>query len=275
MWMHPSLSATALTQAATGKLMSGLQHPLMLPHGRGWALGASLAGAAVIAGGVYATMIPSSQWFGRTVIAGNDPNELGLTFDDGPNADTTRALLDLLDQYQVKATFFLIGERVKQQPELTRDLARRGHMLGNHTMTHPRLLAIGPAETRREIAECSAVIEDVTGKQVKIFRPPFGGRWPYTLSAARDAGLISIMWNALGMDWRVPHGAEIAAKVMRDVAHNRREGRASNILLHDGGHKLLGANRSPTVDAVGRILKSQSGKARFVTVDEWITSSAA
>jgi peptidoglycan-N-acetylglucosamine deacetylase len=274
MWMHPSLTAAALRSVVEAELRGGLQHPLMLPHGRGWALGASLAGASVLAGGVYATMIPSSQWFGRTVIAGKDPNEIALTFDDGPNADTTRALLDLLDQYQVKATFFLIGERVKLQPELTRDIASRGHMLGNHTMTHPRLLAIGPAATRRQIAECSAVIEDVTGIQVKIFRPPFGGRWPYTLSAARDACLTPIMWNALGMDWRVPEGAEIAARVMRDVEHNRREQRGSNILLHDGGHKLLGANRSPTIDAVGRILKTQAGKTRFVTVDEWITSRA-
>lgn len=265
----------ALGHVAKAELMRGLQHPLMLPHGRGWALGASLAGAAVIAGGVYATMIPSSQWFGRTVIAGTDPNEIALTFDDGPNADTTRSLLDLLDQYQVKATFFLIGERVKQQPELTRDIVARGHTLGNHTMTHPRLLTIGPAETRREIVECSAVIEDVAGILVKIFRPPFGGRWPYTLSIARDAGLTSIMWNALGMDWRVPDGAEIAARVMRDVEHNRREERGSNILLHDGGHKLPGANRSPTIDAVGRILKSQSGKDRFVTVDEWIKNPAS
>jgi peptidoglycan/xylan/chitin deacetylase (PgdA/CDA1 family) len=269
------MTAAALRHVAKDELIRCLQHPLVLPHGRGWALGASLAAGALIAGGVYATMIPSSQWFGRTLVAGNDPNELALTFDDGPNANTTSALLDLLDKYSAKATFFLIGERVRRQPELTRDLVRRGHTLGNHTMTHPRLLAIGPARTRREIGECSAVIEDVAGVKLTLFRPPFGGRWPYTLSAAREAGLTPVMWNALGMDWRVPDGAAIAARVMRDVEENRRQHRASNILLHDGGHKLLGADRSATLDAVGRILRAQAGKAKFVTVDTWMREGAA
>ncbi len=247
-----------------------MHHPLMLPHGRGWALGASMAGAALVGSGVYATMWPGSQWFGKTLVAGANPNETALTFDDGPNGDTTKRLLEVLDKYSAKATFFVMGERVLAQPELTRALVAAGHTLGNHTMTHPRLLGLGPERTRQEIAECSRVIEEVTGVRVGIFRPPFGGRWPYTLKAARGCGLIPVMWNALGFDWRVKQGAEVAARVMRDVEENRSAGVGSNVLLHDGGHREAGADRSATVDAVGRILRSQSGKTQFVTVDAWI-----
>ncbi len=231
---------------------------------------ASVAAAALIGAGVYATMWPSSQWFGRTLVAGRNPAETALTFDDGPNGDTTRRLLEVLDRHGAKATFFVMGERVREQPELTREMVAAGHVLGNHTMTHPRLLATGPGRTRREIGECSRLIEEVTGVKVKIFRPPFGGRWPYTMAAAWGAGLVPVMWNALGFDWKVKSGEEVAARVMRGVEKNRGEQAGSNVLLHDGGHRGLGADRSATVDAVRRILESQAGKTQFVTVDAWI-----
>jgi peptidoglycan/xylan/chitin deacetylase (PgdA/CDA1 family) len=227
-------------------------------------------GAAAVCAGVYGTLWPSSQWFGRTLIAGKDPKEIALTFDDGPNGDTTARLLDKLARYNVKATFFLVGRYCLAQPELARRIVNMGHAVGNHSMTHPRLLALGPKATRQQIADAQQAIADTTGVEPRLFRPPFGGRWPYTMRAARDAGLTSVMWNAMGVDWRLTDPALIAARLLGDIQHNRGRGVASNLLLHDGSHKGIGINREPTLNAVDRVLRAHGGKSIFVTVDSWL-----
>jgi peptidoglycan/xylan/chitin deacetylase (PgdA/CDA1 family) len=246
--------------------MAELMNMLNLPV----AAGASAAALAAIGAGVYGTMWPSSQWFGGTLVAGENPNELALTFDDGPNGDTTERLLELLARHQAKATFFLVGKFVQAQPALARRIAEQGHALGNHTMTHPRLLLQGPTATHQEIADGGKAIADATGVEAKIFRPPFGGRWPHTLRAARELGLVPVMWNALGMDWKETDAAKVASRLLNGMERNRREGRATNFLMHDGSHRGIGANREATLGAVERILQQESGKARFVTVGEWM-----
>lgn len=238
----------------------------------GW-VAAGVSAAALAGAGVYATMAPGSQWFGPTLVAGNDPRELALTFDDGPNADMTERLLDLLARHQVRATFFLVGRYVAAQPALARRIADQGHTLGNHTMTHPRLLALGPAATRAEVADGGKAIADATGVAVKIFRPPFGGRWPHTLRAARDLGLTPVMWNALGFDWRETDASVIAKRLLRGMERNRVAGRATNFLLHDGSHRGVGANREATLGAVAQVLATQAATSKFVTVDAWISSA--
>ena len=129
----------------------------------------------------YAAKWPTSQLFGRTLVAGSDIQEVALTFDDGPNDPYTQQLLDLLDRRQVRATFFLMGSYVRQHPEIARAIQQGGHLLGNHTMTHPSLLWQRPKRIREELAGCNAVIEDATGEVVKWFRPPFGARRPDVL----------------------------------------------------------------------------------------------
>lgn len=216
-------------------------------------------------------MEPQSQWFGRTVLAGKNPAELALTFDDGPNGKTTERLLDLLAQYQVRATFFVVGKAVAAQPALTRRIVEQGHLLGNHTMTHPRLLRLGPAATRAELVDGGKAIADATGVEAKIFRPPFGGRWPHTMQIARELGLTTVMWNALGFDWRPQTDAPtVTRRLLRGMERNRRRGRATNFLLHDGSHRGIGANREATLGAVARVLEAEAGKSKFVTVDAWI-----
>ena len=241
-----------------------------MPHLPGWSAAISVAGAAVLAGGTYATMAPGSRVFGKTLVAGNDPRQVALTFDDGPNGDTTARLLDQLAGSGVKATFFLVGRYVLAQPQMARRIAAEGHAIGNHTMTHPRMLRLGPAATRREIAECSRVIHNTTGVDTEIFRPPFGGRWPHTLRISRELGMTPVMWNALGFDWRQTDPAVIAARLLHGIAQNRARGVASNLLLHDGSHKGQGWDRNPTLAAVKRVLDAQSEASQFVTVDAWL-----
>ena len=219
---------------------------------------------------LYAAQWPTSQFFGRTVLAGSDVNEVALTFDDGPNDPYTMQLLELLDRSQVRATFFMMASFVRQRPEIARAVHRAGHLLGNHTVSHPSLLWASPARVREELIACTAIIEDVTGEVVRYFRPPFGARRPDVLSAARELGLTPVMWNVTAYDWKATDSQDLAARVKRGLQHNRMLRRGSNILLHDGGHLELGTDRSVTLAAT-RILLDRwaGGNLRKVAIDAW------
>jgi peptidoglycan-N-acetylglucosamine deacetylase len=223
------------------------------------------------AGGyAYAAQWPTSQIFGRTVLAGTDPREIALTFDDGPNDPYTLRLLDLLARYQARATFFLVGNFVRSRPQIARALCEDGHLLGNHTMSHPSLLWAPPARVREELVACNAAIEDATGKSVNWFRPPFGARRPDVLRTAVGLGLKPVLWNVTAHDWDARESPALAARVQNRVARNQRQRRGSNILLHDGGHKQIGTDRSVTLAATGMLLEAWAGTPlRMVTVDTW------
>jgi peptidoglycan/xylan/chitin deacetylase (PgdA/CDA1 family) len=208
--------------------------------------------------------------YGRAFIAGPNRREIALTFDDGPNDPYTLQLLDLLARYDVRATFFLIGNFVRQRPDIVRAIRRGGHLLGNHTMTHPSLLWEWPSRVRKELVDCNKAIEDATGEGVEWFRPPFGGRRPDVLHTAEELGLTTVMWNVWAHDWDATHSPTVAVLVQEGIHHNQRRDRSSNVLLHDGGHLLLGADRSVTLAATGSLLDRWSGSSlRLVTLDAW------
>jgi peptidoglycan-N-acetylglucosamine deacetylase len=227
--------------------------------------------AGLTAGGyAYAARWPTSQIFGRTLVDASDPQEVALTFDDGPNDPYTFRLFELLARYQLRATFFLVGGYVRRRPDIARAVRQAGHLVGNHTMTHPSLLWERPARVREELAGCSSVIEDATGEAVKWFRPPFGSRRPDVLRTAAELGLTPVMWNITAHDWDATDPRALAARVQRGLRENQRRHRSSNLLLHDGGHLQLGTDRSVTLAATGMLLEAWAGSAlRFVTVDAW------
>jgi peptidoglycan/xylan/chitin deacetylase (PgdA/CDA1 family) len=234
--------------------------------------GAIAAAALGLAAGgfAYASLWPTSQIFGRTLIAGDDGNEVALTFDDGPNDAATLQLLEVLARHVVRATFFNMGNFARERPEIVRQVAAAGHLVGNHTMSHPRLSTASAARVRQEIADCNAALEEIMGAAVKFFRPPYGARRPAVLRAARELGLTPVMWNVTGYDWN-PIGVEgILSNLEAGIARWQRRGRGANLLLHDGGHRAMGAARMDTVRAVDRLLTTRRGTAtRFVTVDAW------
>lgn len=234
---------------------------------------ATVGAAAILGGGgcAYAAIAPQSQWFGHTLVAGRDPGEFALTYDDGPNEPWTSQLLDLLARHDLRATFFLIGRYVRQRPDLVREIRAAGHLIGNHTVSHPWLAVQSPQRVREELAGCNAALEDVLGEGVRFFRPPHGSRRPDVLRAARELGLTAVMWNAMGFDWRLNITAgKIAAHLEQGIARNSSRGRGSNLLLHDGGHLVFGADRSESVAATRLIIERHSpGKIRYVTVDAW------
>src|SRR2546425_10940117 len=118
------------------------------------------AAALLAAGGItaYGAVYPRSQIFGPAIWCTNSPRKLALTFDDGPNPAITPKLLDLLDRYDAKATFFLIGRFVRECPDLVREIAARGHGIGNHTDTHPNLFWLAPSQITAELRLCQEAI---------------------------------------------------------------------------------------------------------------------
>jgi peptidoglycan/xylan/chitin deacetylase (PgdA/CDA1 family) len=236
-------------------------------------LSAAVAAATGLAAGgyAYAAMWPTSQVFGRTILAGHDPNEYALTYDDGPNDACTERLLEILVSHNVRATFFLIGRFVRERRDLTRRMHAAGHLIGNHTFTHDWLLYQSPSRVREELASTNAAIEDAIGEKVRYFRPPHGSRRPDVLRTARELGLTPVMWNAMGYDWKPavnPH--TIVANLEKGIRRNRRNGHGSNLLLHDGGHTAIGQDRAATVAATKALLeRAQEQPVRFVTVDAW------
>jgi len=226
--------------------------------------------AAATAGTLaYAALSPQSQLFGPTLVAPAQPGEIALTYDDGPNPAATPQLLDVLAQHGVRATFFLIGRFVTAQPALVREIAAAGHLIGNHSTTHPWLSFVSDARIRRELSDCNAALEDTLGASVRYFRAPHGARRPYVLRVARELGLTPVQWNIICGDWNpVSHDA-IFARAMRGISRNDRSGRASNIVLHDGGHRALGAPRLNTLAATAKLIEYYSASKQFVTLDKW------
>jgi peptidoglycan-N-acetylglucosamine deacetylase len=215
----------------------------------GTVLAATAAATTALATAGYQSMAPTGQWYGRTFTGlPRGTKQLALTYDDGPNDPHTLRLLEVLAKHEVRATFFLIGNYVRQRPEIAREIVKAGHVVGNHTFTHPLLTFKSAAEVHQELSACRSALEDAIGQHSNLFRPPFGGRRPAVLRIARDLGLTSIMWNVTGYDWDAPPAAVIEKKVTRQI----RGGDV--ILLHDGGHKQMGSDRSQTVLATDRLI---------------------
>ena len=225
-------------------------------------IGLTVAAAASAAG--YQTMAPQGQWYGQTFAGGmRGSKQIALTYDDGPNDPHTLKLLDVLAKHSVRATFFMIGRYVRQRPDIARAVAQAGHVIGNHTFTHPLLIFESAAQTRTEFLGCRSALQDVIGKHSNLFRPPFGGRRPATLRIARELGLQPVMWNVTGYDWNAPPATVIENKVARQM----RGGDV--ILLHDGGHHTMGADRAQTVIATENLIWRYKDQGyEFVTVEE-------
>jgi len=201
------------------------------------------AAAALVSAG-YQSMSPTGQWYGRTFTGlSRRSRKIALTFDDGPNDPYTPRLLDILARHNVKATFFMLGRYVQARPDLARMVAEAGHVIGNHTFTHPNLIFLSANRARTEIEDCQRALTDAVGEHSSLFRPPFGGRRPASLRVARALGLVPIMWNVTGYDWKAPSPEYIEQKIAKRV----RGG--SVVLLHDGAHERMGVDRSKTVVA--------------------------
>ena len=216
-------------------------------------------------------MAPQGQWYGSTFTGlARGSKQLALTYDDGPNDPHTLRLLEVLAKHNVKATFFLIGRYVRQRSAIARELAAAGHTAGNHSSSHALLTLKGQAEIRRQLSDCRAALSDAIGEHSNLFRPPFGGRRPAVLRIARQLHLEPIMWSVTGYDWDAPSAEIIERKVTRQI----RGGDV--ILLHDGDHRQMGADRSQTVLATDRLIDRYKTQGyEFVTIPEMMQRNSA
>jgi peptidoglycan/xylan/chitin deacetylase (PgdA/CDA1 family) len=166
--------------------------------GWGWAI---VGGMSISSIYCAAVLHPYRQWLGP-VKCRNEAGTPLITIDDGPCPAETPKLLDLLDLHGTKAVFFMIGEKVGKHPELAREVVRRGHEIGNHTMTHPQATfwCAGPWRTRREIRDCQEAIREATGVTPTKFRAPVGHRNLFTHPVAGEMGLQVVAWNRRGFD---------------------------------------------------------------------------
>ena len=224
------------------------------------------AGAAVAAwGGLSYT----SQIFGPSLVAPPAPDQLALTFDDGPNPAQTPRLLEILSRHGARATFFLIGDYVVREPSLTREIAAAGHAIGNHTMHHAWLPRHTSAFIRHEIAGCNDAIEDVLGARVRLFRPPHGARRPAVMRIARELGLETVQWNLMVGDWKNRSEDDLLTRMERGMARNRHRGQGTNLVLHDGGQAVPAADRTATVTAVQMLLRRLPLTVQMVQPPRW------
>ena len=230
-------------------------------------IGAAAAASAGFA--AYHSLAPRSQLYGRTFVGTpGTGKQLVLTYDDGPNDPHTLHLLDVLAQHNARACFFLIGKHVRQRPDIARRIAAAGHEIANHTFSHPNLAFCSAARIRQEIMDGESALRDagVEGTEVggrKLFRPPFGARRPAVLRIARELGYKPIMWSVWCFDWR----ETTANKVEQHAITQIRGGDV--VLLHDGGHLAIGADRAHTVEATRRILtRYQAQGMQFVLLSE-------
>ena len=150
--------------------------------------------------------------------------KIALTFDDGPSAAWPPVLLDGLKERGVKATFFLIGENADKNPEIVKRMAEEGHLIGNHTYHHVELTKVSENEARLELADTSAVIVRITGKEPEYMRPPFGA-WQRKLE--REIQMLPVLWTIDPLDWTTENQDEIVNKVVTEAEEN------DIILLHD------------------------------------------
>jgi peptidoglycan/xylan/chitin deacetylase (PgdA/CDA1 family) len=172
-----------------------------------------------------------------------------LTFDDGPHLEGTPAVLEILAVGGVQATFFLVGEQVRRNPALAREILAAGHSIGLHCDRHRNLLRLAPWQVRDDIARALESIEDATGHSPTLYRPPYGVLNAAALRIARARGWRTLLWTQWGRDWEArATAASIAARVTAGV----EEG--SVLLLHDADDYSAAGSWRRTAAALPRVL---------------------
>jgi peptidoglycan-N-acetylglucosamine deacetylase len=180
---------------------------------------------------LYPTLNPHSQWWGPVLRSfETSGKEVWITIDDGPTAAHTEPILDLLERYQARATFFVIGEQAKKFPDLIEKIRARGHEIANHTLTHPSTSFWRASEARifAEVDGCDEVLAHDFNRSRSVFRAPVGHKNFFVHRVLRRRGMFLISWTARGFDTARRHPDEVAARILKYC----RPG--AIVLLHEG-----------------------------------------
>lgn len=198
---------------------------------------------------------------------------VALTYDDGPNPPHTQALLDMLAQHGVRATFFLKGRNVEAFPETVQAVAQAGHEIGNHSYYHRPMLSLRKSAMREELVRTGDLIENLLGQWPVLFRPPFGVQGPGLKMALEELGMTSILMSSNGTDWEEVDPDLIANRILESIEPG------GIILLHDGHGDVddpaAQESRAPSVAATGILIKELKSRGyQFLTVSELMAWSA-
>ena len=194
---------------------------------------------------------------------------VALTFDDGPDPATTPRVLSLLDRYDAKATFFMVGERAAAHPDLVETVRERGHAIGNHTWSHTSLRFARPSEGYRQVRRCKQVLPS---SHARLLRPPWGQQSLTSRLIAALLGYQVVLWTDHARDWAEKNAQCIQNKLMQAA----RPG--SIFLLHDAIFKSPNSgpllNRSPMINGLAAFLDAENENYDFVTLPVLLKSSA-
>ncbi|RMH68285.1 MAG: chitooligosaccharide deacetylase [Gemmatimonadetes bacterium] len=200
-------------------------------------IGIALTGAASVS---YPRRLAFDLFFPKsTFFHGNRRSpEIAITFDDGPHPIYTPAILDILNQFGIKGTFFMTGLNTELYPEIARQVYAGGHDIGNHSYSHPKLPFCSTTRIKRELHQTDLILRETLGIIPTLFRPPYGFRDWRVLRQAQQMGYTSIFWDITTYDWERP-GVE---KIVERTVPTRN---GSILLFHDGR-----GDRSQTVKAI-------------------------
>ncbi|MDP2028976.1 MAG: polysaccharide deacetylase family protein [Thiobacillus sp.] len=223
---HPTLLVRATLLLHGVALLALIVAPA---HWR-WVVAALIANHLLL---MLAGLWPRSNWLGANWThlppAATTRQEIALTIDDGPDPVVTPQVLDLLDRYQIQATFFCIGERAARYPEVCRDIVRRGHSIENHSQHHRHHFSLlGVAGFTREIQAAQTTLSGITGQRPLFFRAPAGLRNPFLDPVLTRLGLRLASWSVRGFDTRVRDAAQVKTTLLAGLQPG------AIILLHDG-----------------------------------------
>lgn len=211
---------------------------------------------------------PRSTWLGSNwtelPASASLQNEIALTIDDGPDPAVTQPVLDILDYYQVKATFFYIGNKAAQYPDLCREIVKRGHAIENHSQHHSVFFSMfGYNKMKNEIIAAQETLHSITGVRPRFFRAPAGLRNPFLDPILKKLGLQLASWSVRAFDTRENDAEKVKARLVNGL----RPG--AIILLHDGNAARSRANVPVIVAALPALLQAAKAKGlHFVTLNQ-------
>ncbi len=256
-------------RASVGLHLLAIGAGFLVPGALPWAIGAIVLNHVVI---TAAGLTPRSSLLGPNVTrlppAAAARREVAITIDDGPDAEVTPQVLDLLDAAGQRATFFCIAERVLEQPALARAIVARGHSIQNHTARHRHNFSfLGPRGFAAEILRAQQVLHEVTGERPTCFRAPAGMRNPFLAPVLHRMGLALVSWTRRGFDTRERNAAIVLAR----LTHGLKAG--DILLLHDGHAARTVAGRPVVLDVLPPLLaRIRADGLRAVTLPEALVS---
>ena len=249
--------------ATLGGIVLTARAVLMRPPPLGIAVACAAAYAVIVLVGVLDLRL---RMFADAIVRGpTDARGVVLTFDDGPDPEHTRAVLDALDARDAKATFFLIGAKAEQHADVVREIVRRGHSVGVHGWAHDRLFSLrGPRRVERDLRRAVASLEAITGARPTLFRPPVGHTNPTIARIAERLDLTVVGWSVRGRDGLA--GAQ-PDDVARRIARGLGDG--AIVLMHDAAER--GRRRPAGVDALPRVLDAIAERnLSVVPLEKWL-----